>query len=158
MPDMLVHLPDLPESPSDGKIVFRRANTWDTNALCGWVLRNFSEGWADCVEVALKSRPVTCFIAVEPEEANYHRQKILGFACYDVAGKGVFGPMGVKTSERKRGLGAGVLIKTLHAMREEGYAYGIIGQIGPEEFYRKTVGATLIQYSDPGSARVILIG
>ena len=130
MPDMLVHLPDLPPPPSDGKIVFRRANIWDTNSLCLWVSQGFGMSWADCVEAALKSRPVTCFIAVEPSEADFFKQKILAFACYDVAGKGVFGPMGVKTSDRKRGLGAGVLIKTLHAMKDEGYVYGIIGQVG----------------------------
>ena len=31
-----------------------------------------------------------------------------------------------------------------------GYAYGIIGGVGPAEFYAKTVGATLIPDSTPG--------
>lgn len=157
MPDMLVHLPDLPTRPSSGKVLYRRANPWDKNTLCTWVCLNFSERWADCVEMALESRPVSCFVAVEPSEGDFFRQTILGFACYDISGKGVFGPMGVKPSERKRGIGADILVETLHAMRNEGYVYGIIGQIGPADFYTKVVGATLIEKSDPGAQRSFLI-
>ena len=31
-----------------------------------------------------------------------------------------------------------------------GYVYGIIGGVGPAEFYAKAVGATLIADSSPG--------
>ena len=31
-----------------------------------------------------------------------------------------------------------------------GYAYGIIGGVGPVEFYERTVGASLIPESAPG--------
>ena len=35
-------------------------------------------------------------------------------------------------------------------MRDDGYAYAIIGGVGPAEYYAKTVGATLIEGSSPG--------
>lgn len=38
-------------------------------------------------------------------------------------------------------------------MREQGYAYAIIGGVGPVEFYAKTVGAVVIEGSDPGIYR-----
>jgi hypothetical protein len=41
----------------------------------------------------------------------------------------------------------------LQAMRAEGYAYAIIGGVGPAEFYAKTVGAVEIEGSTPGIYR-----
>jgi len=35
-------------------------------------------------------------------------------------------------------------------MRAQGYAYAIIGGVGPQDFYAKTVGAVLIDGSSPG--------
>jgi hypothetical protein len=35
-------------------------------------------------------------------------------------------------------------------MRDDVYAYAIIGGVGPEAYYAKTVGATLIEGSSPG--------
>jgi len=38
----------------------------------------------------------------------------------------------------------------LHDMYSKGYGYGIIGGVGPAEFYTKISGATLIPDSTPG--------
>ncbi|MCK7506256.1 MAG: hypothetical protein MZV70_20760 [Desulfobacterales bacterium] len=38
-------------------------------------------------------------------------------------------------------------------MRDDGYAYAIIGGVGPAAYYAKTVGATLIEGSSPGHLR-----
>lgn len=35
-------------------------------------------------------------------------------------------------------------------MHQQGYAYAIIGWVGPVEFYKKTVGAAIIPDSAPG--------
>jgi hypothetical protein len=43
-----------------------------------------------------------------------------------------------------------LLLAVLHAQREKGYAYAIIGDIGPAEFYARTVGAVAIEGSTPG--------
>ena len=49
-----------------------------------------------------------------------------------------------------RGIGKILLIESLWALKNLGYAYGIIGGVGPEEFYKKAVNATIIEGSDPG--------
>ena len=62
----------------------------------------------------------------------------------------------VLEEERGRGLGRALLLATLHAQREQGYAYSIIGGVGPAEFYAKAVGAVLIEGSTPGVYRGVL--
>jgi predicted N-acetyltransferase YhbS len=56
----------------------------------------------------------------------------------------------VVESERRRGIGKALLIASLWGLRELGYVYGIIGGVGPVEFYWETVGAFIIPDSDPG--------
>jgi predicted N-acetyltransferase YhbS len=96
------------------------------------------------VEVALTRQPIACFIATRDQE-------ILGFACYDTTLRGFFGPTGVIESARGLGLGKALLFKSLEALRDIGYAYAIIGGVGPREFYAKTCGAIEIPGSDPGT-------
>jgi predicted N-acetyltransferase YhbS len=64
--------------------------------------------------------------------------------------KGYFGPTGVAESARGMGLGKALLFKALEALREEGYAYAVIGGVGPREFYEQACGAVEIPGSDPG--------
>ncbi len=52
--------------------------------------------------------------------------------------------------ERGRGVGRALLLACLWGLREMGYVYGIIGGVGPAEFYERAVGATLIPDSTPG--------
>jgi hypothetical protein len=47
-------------------------------------------------------------------------------------------------------VGAALLLKALHAMREEGYSYAVIGWAGPVGWYARTCGATVIADSEPG--------
>jgi predicted N-acetyltransferase YhbS len=86
---------------------------------------------------------VSCFIATRDRE-------ILAFACYDTTAKGYFGPTGVAEAARGSGIGKALLFRSLHALRESGYAYAIIGGVGPKEFYAKACGAIEIPGSDPG--------
>ena len=58
--------------------------------------------------------------------------------------------MGVAKSMREKGVGTALLLAAMHAMFEMGYVYGIIGGVGPVEFYRRTVGAIEIADSTPG--------
>ena len=75
---------------------------------------------------------------------------MLGFACHDVTCRNFFGPEGVVAEERGRGTGRALLLAALHAQREQGYAYAIIGGVGPAAFYARTVGAVTIADSTPG--------
>ena len=84
-----------------------------------------------------------CFLAVEDG-------KVVGFSCFDASAKGFFGPIGVDPAQRGRNIGAALLLRTLNAMREYGYAYAVIGWVGEaEHFYRKTVGAEFIPGGSP---------
>ena len=56
---------------------------------------------------------------------------------------------------RKRGVGRVLLIQCLAALAAEGYAYAIIGGVGPAKFYERSVGAELIAGSSPGIFGVI---
>jgi predicted N-acetyltransferase YhbS len=87
--------------------------------------------------------PATCFIALR--DGN-----VVGFACYDVTARNFFGPEGVDASMRGKGIGRALLLSALHAQRVAGYAYAIIGGVGPTAFYEKCVGATSIEGSTPG--------
>ena len=148
MSDLLVRLYDLPTFEAEAKvaqagIVVRRAIPPERQVILDWVGAQFSAGWASEASVALSSLPVTCWVAVKDGE-------LLGFACHDATAKGFFGPTGVLESARGRGIGEALLIATLKGMREAGYAYAVIGDPGPVEFYRKRLDALEIPKSKPG--------
>jgi predicted N-acetyltransferase YhbS len=150
MIDMLVRLYDLPDSrplydevASIG-VTLRRARAFEKHTVAALVREHFSAKWVSEVEVALSRQPITCFIATRDKQ-------ILGFACYDTTLRGFFGPTGVVESARSLGLGKALLFKALEGLRELGYAYAIIGGVGPKEFYSKACGAIEIPGSDPGT-------
>ena len=149
MPDMLVKLytlpdlaPDLARQASVG-ITLRRAQAAEKHLVVAWVGTHFEPAWASEADVALNGRPPTCFVATKDE-------KLIGFACYDSTAKGFFGPTGVAEAARGQGTGRALLLACLHAMRADGYGYGIIGAAGPTEFYTRAVGAIPIADSWPG--------
>ncbi len=155
--DMLVRLYDLPDvSESERElesrgVLVRRANPYERHIVCEWVGLHFSRKWVSETEAAFSRQPVSCFVATKDKE-------ILGFACSDVTAKGYLGPMGVGEQARMGGLGRVLLVRALAHLRDTGYAYGIVGGVGPSEFYAKAVGAIPIPGSDPGIYRDILPG
>ena len=148
MIDMLVRLYDLPDSSNlyakieQQGITLRRARAFEKHTVAAFA-RGFSEKWQSETEVALTRQPVACFIATKDKT-------ILGFACYDTTHKGFFGPTGVSEDARGLGLGKALLFKSLEALRDSGYAYAIIGGVGPREFYENACDAVEIPGSDPG--------
>lgn len=150
MIDMLVRLYDLPDNHqlytdvSDKGVTLRRARAFEKHTVAAFAKTHFSEKWVSEVEVAMSRQPITCFIATRDKE-------ILGFACYDTTLRGFFGPTGVIEAARGLGLGKALLMKALEGLREQGYAYAIIGGVGPKEFYVKNCGAIEIPGSDPGT-------
>ena len=123
-------------------VTVRRALAPEKPAVLDWVRAHFASSAAE-VETAFAQTPATCFIAVRDDA-------VVGFACHDVTCRNFFGPEGVAAEERGRGIGAGLLVSALHAQRARGYAYAIIGGVGPAEFYAKTVAAIAIPGSTPG--------
>jgi GNAT superfamily N-acetyltransferase len=148
MADLLVRLYALP--PLDAALAaldahgvqVRRALVPEKPRVLAWMEQHFA-AWAPEVEATYARLPVTCFIALRGQD-------LLGFACYDGICRNFFGPTAVLESGRGRGIGRALLLAALHAQRAQGYAYSIIGGIGPAEFYSKTVGAVTIEGSTPG--------
>jgi GNAT superfamily N-acetyltransferase len=155
MIDMLVRLYDLPDSAAlyeivaDSGVTLRRARAFEKHTVAAFVKEHFSAKWVSEVEVAMSRQPIACYIATRDQE-------IIGFACYDTTQRGFFGPTGVSEKARGLGLGKALLMKALEALREIGFAYAIIGGVGPKEFYAKNCGAIEIPGSDPGTYMDIL--
>lgn len=149
MIDMLVRLYDLPDSSelygkiADEGVVLRRARAFEKHTVEAFAGEYFSPKWASEVGVAMSRQPVACWIATRDSE-------VIGFGCYDTTMRGFFGPTGVVESARGLGLGKGLLMRCLESLRDVGFAYAVIGGVGPKEFYEKACGATEIPGSDPG--------
>ncbi len=148
MHDMLVRLYALPSL--DEAIVSARGRGFSVSRpiaprkrdVLDFVAAHFPRCGAE-VETAFARVPATCFIA---EDAS----GIAGFACHDVTARNFFGPEGVAPRARGMGVGRALLLAALHAQRAQGYAYAIIGGVGPAAFYAKAAGAVAIEGSTPG--------
>ena len=146
---MLVNLQRLPahdSAPSgltNAGVVIRRAQPWELTAVREFVTSNFSLAWADEISGGFARQPVSVYVALR-------EGRLVGFAAYECTHKNFFGPTGVVEAERGRGTGRALLLASLWGLREMGYAYAIIGGVGPAEFYERTVGARLIPDSSPG--------
>lgn len=149
MPDLLVKLYELPDAKAKLDALrlqgfsVRRAMAYERAPVVRWVRERFGEGWAGECEVAFSRQPIACHIATRDG-------RVLGFACHDATALGLFGPTGVEEDERGRGLGAALLLASLHAMAHRGYAYAVIGGAGSLGFYERVCGATEIAGSTPG--------
>lgn len=149
MTDMLVKLYQLPplapliESQAEKGIIVRRAIAPEKHLVIEWVHTHFNPHWVSECEAAYSNQPPSLFIATQ-------QGRMIGFAAYDATAKNFFGPTGVDPEARGAGTGRALFLACLHAMRWDGYAYAIIGGVGPIEFYEKSVGATIIPDSTPG--------
>lgn len=147
MPDMLCSLITLPplrpllDELKQQNIVIRRPNPWEQDSLNSFISQHFSQGWVQETAVAFHHQPVTCFIALDGE-------KIIGFADYECTRKDYFGPTGVDTAYRGKGVGKALFLAALYGLLDLGYTYAIIGDAGPVDFYKKCVGAITIPFGD----------
>jgi len=151
MPDLLVNLLSLPafEHNTHADVVLRRAQPFELTPIRQFIQQNFSTSWADEVSVGFANKPVTVFIATIDGQ-------LVGFAAYECTRRAFFGPMGVLDQVKGRGIRRSLVLACMKGLREMGYVYGIIGAAGPIEFYQKTVGAVVIENSDPGIYRDFL--
>lgn len=146
---MLVNLLKLPprepllESLRAAGVVVRRAQAWEAGLVRLFIVENFGPGWADETAVGYANKPVSIYLALKG-------RRVVGFGAYECTRRNFFGPTGVTADERNRGIGRALTVACLWGLREMGYVYGIIGGVGPAEFYERAVGATLIADSSPG--------
>lgn len=149
MTDMLVRLYALPDGSAaraalaEQGVLIRPCQPFERHIVADWVRRNFSERWVDEFKVAMGHQPIGCLIATQAKH-------VVGFICCDTTARGFIGPMGVAPEARGSGVGRSLLLAAAEQMRALGYAYAVIGGVGPKEFYAKCVGATEIEGSDPG--------
>lgn len=149
MPDMLVSLLNIPDFSEDIKalkeegINIRRIQPYEVSVLRRFVEQHFNEAWADEVMTAFTHQPVTCFVATKDK-------KIIGFAAFECTRRDYFGPTGVDNTFRGKGVGKALFLASLQALYDMGYAYAIIGGVGPADFYSKCASATVIPDSAPG--------
>lgn len=149
MQDMLVRLYALPDGApmrsalAEQGIVVRRCNPYETHLLAAWVGKHFSPKWVSECTIAMAHQPTGCFIATR-------RSAIIGFVCIDTTARGFIGPLGVDETARGMGVGKALFVTGLEHMRALGYAYAIVGGVGPAELYARWVGATFIEDSTPG--------
>ncbi|AUX43419.1 GNAT family acetyltransferase [Sorangium cellulosum] len=149
MADMLVNLLQLPpldpliDGMRQAGVVVRRAAPHEITRVRRFVEEHFSTVWADEISVGYANKPVSVFLAIREGE-------VIGFSAYECTRRGFFGPTGVAGHARGKGVGLALLVASLHGLAQMGYAYGIIGGVGPAEFYTRAVGATLIPDSTPG--------
>jgi GNAT superfamily N-acetyltransferase len=147
--DYLVNLSLLsPDAGLDARlkragVTVRRALAPELELTTDWIRKRFSAGWSSETAIAFSRQPPSCFLATKDD-------RLVGFACYDAIARGFFGPTGVDEQQRGGGIGRALLLATLFDMRTLGYGYAIIGDVGPSEFYERSVGATPIPDSEPG--------
>jgi GNAT superfamily N-acetyltransferase len=152
MTDLLVKLYDLPDykacldSLTERHIEIRRAMASEKIRVVGWVQKVFGDGWAAECDVAFARQPIACMLAID-------NGRLVGFACHDSTCLNFFGPIGIDPAFRRQGIGRFVLLATLDAMAQSGYAYAIIGDAGPRDFFEKCMGAIPIPGSRPGIYR-----
>src|SRR3990172_10027477 len=136
MPDMLVRLYDLPDTQPYFERARReggaggRAERGDRERLRAFAAEHFGDLWAVEADRSFHHTPITAFVATKGRE-------LAGFAVYECTRRGYFGPTGVREDLRGRGIGTALLFGCLEAMFELGYAYAVIGGVGPAEFYEK---------------------
>ena len=149
MPDMLVKLYNLPDY---NELVFKlekegiflsRAMAPDKFLILPWIEEHSTLSAKGEVDVCFSRTPISLFVATRAKE-------LLGYACYNATQLDFFGPTKVLESEQKKGIGKALLFKCLQALRNEGYAYAVIGGVGPKQFYQKTFNAIEIPDSTPG--------
>ena len=141
MADMLVKLFALQPDPALAQrlqaegVRIRRALPPDRDRVIGIGREQFPE-FAPEPACAFSHLPVHCYIATEGKT-------LVGFACYEVTAPDFFGPTAVLAGHRRRGIGRALLLASLLALKELGYAYAVIGWPARDAvaFYRNAVGA-----------------
>ncbi len=130
--------PVLAEQSANG-VEVRRAYPSESDVIAHWVRERINPNWGVVSEVALEQTPPDCFIAYRTnpggESSVVSDKNLLGFACYDVVTKGVFGPSAVREDQSDNGISTALMLSCLHAMAEANYPHAVIGWAGSTDGY-----------------------
>ena len=122
--------PVLAEQAANG-VEVRRAVFFESDVIAHWVREYINPNWGVACEVALEQTPPDCFIAYRKsstgEPTVLTDENLLGFACYDVVTKGVFGPSAVREDQPDNGTSTALMLCCLHAMAAQNYPHAVIG-------------------------------
>lgn len=148
MADLLVPLYGLAEPSVPEGYILRRPMASESSLLQSRIEENFSSGWSSEVLPALGRTPPSMRIALCSETLS-----LAGFCAWDCTALGFLGPVGVLKGHRGKGLGRGLVLAVLHDMLGFGYGYAVVGDAGPEDFFRGVCSAVVIENSEPGIYR-----
>ncbi|MGF2616705.1 GNAT family N-acetyltransferase [Rossellomorea vietnamensis] len=125
-----------------GQAVIERAGKKDQQAVLKFVEENFGGSWTESIHNGFLQKEIPIFLA-------WDGASLIGFSSYDVyrGQKGIYGPMGVLKDARNSRVGSRLLHEALQDMKEKRYAYIVLGEAGPIEYYEKECGAALIPLS-----------
>jgi predicted N-acetyltransferase YhbS len=137
---------DLDTGPAEERlrgsgIIVRRGEEYDRAAIPAQVRALFSESFACEVDRALDGASKgSVHLATRGD-------RLAGFSVAALWAANAFGPIGTAAGFEGRGVGAVLLKRALKDLRDGGISTGVIPWVGPEEFYRRTVGAeTTLEY------------
>jgi len=111
----------------------RLARPDETNRVLDFIERHFGRIWR------FEAARAAGIVIAE------HDGQLAGFAAYEAnnRGLGTFGPTGVASEFRRRGIGRALLLAALAELRALGYANAIIPWTDALEFYARSCGATV---------------
>ncbi len=125
--------PVLEEQRANG-VEVRRARESEGRMIAEWVRAYINPNWRVVCEVAFEQTPPAGFVAYKNDPADAAAdllpENILGFACYDVVTKGVFGPAGVREDQQTTDVGTALLLCCMHAMAADEHLEAVIGWSG----------------------------
>ncbi|MEM3465891.1 MAG: GNAT family N-acetyltransferase [Candidatus Jordarchaeales archaeon] len=133
------HVPKRLANISVSPLAIRRAKHEDRETVFKWIKTEFSVFWAYEADASFKHANPKLWIA---EEDN----KIIGFSVYGALEPHWFGPIGVSTEARSKGIGSILLFNCLKSMREEGQRHAVVPWTSHLFFYTQVPGITRIRH------------
>ena len=101
----------------------------DKIRILAWVGEHSTQGAVGEADVCF-SPSTSLFLATRDKT-------IVGYACYHAMAPDFFGSTKVLESKQRKGIGKVLLLKSPYALAAQGYAYAILGGVGPHIFYGK---------------------
>jgi len=117
-------------------LILKRATLNEIEPTAEFAGENFSEAWRHEVRDSSRFSEPPLHIALDGD-------RVIGFAAYDVAGPGRFGPTGTHPDYLRRGIGSALMKASLRDMRDRGDTMAEICWVGPIGYYTRSVGARL---------------